>query len=111
MASLSAATLGYKAMVLPDALAAVYPDLARPARWTLTDTRRLIVASEAGVFDCAPENIIAKGKLGPGEKLAVDLLEGRLLTSEDIDAANRERATGKRVAIVGAGPAGLARPA
>ncbi|MCX7042259.1 MAG: glutamate synthase large subunit, partial [Gammaproteobacteria bacterium] len=68
----------------------------RPARWTLTDTRRLIVASETGVFDCAPENIIAKGKLGPGEMLAVDLLEGRLLSSEDIDAINRERAPFKR---------------
>ena len=68
----------------------------RPARWTLTDTRRLIVASETGVFDCAPENIIAKGKLGPGEMLAVDLLEGRLLASEDIDAINRERAPFKR---------------
>ena len=68
----------------------------RPARWMLTDTRRLIVASETGVYDCAPESIIAKGKLGPGEMLAVDLLEGRLLASEDIDAINRERAPFKR---------------
>ena len=68
----------------------------RPARWMLTDQRQLIVASETGVFDCAPENIVAKGKLGPGEMLAIDLQEGKLLHSEDIDAINRARAPFKR---------------
>ena len=68
----------------------------RPARWLLTDARQLIIASETGVFDCAPENIVAKGKLGPGEMLAIDLHEGRLLQSADIDAINRERAPFKR---------------
>ncbi|MBP8098552.1 MAG: glutamate synthase large subunit, partial [Arenimonas sp.] len=68
----------------------------RPARWMLTDQRQLIVASETGVFDCAPENIVAKGKLGPGEMLAIDLQEGKLLHSEDIDAINRSRAPFKR---------------
>jgi glutamate synthase (NADPH/NADH) large chain len=68
----------------------------RPARWLLTDQRQLIVASETGVFDCAPEHIVAKGKLGPGEMLAVDLQEGKLLHSADIDAINRSRAPFKR---------------
>ena len=68
----------------------------RPARWMLTDARQLVIASETGVFDCAPENIVAKGKLGPGEMLAVDLQEGRLLHSQDIDAINRARAPFKR---------------
>ena len=64
----------------------------RPARWLLTDDRHLVIASEAGVYDCAPENILAKGKLGPGEMLAVDLQQGKLLHSEDIDALNKARA-------------------
>src|SRR5207342_1840977 len=64
----------------------------RPARWLLTDDRHLVIASEAGVYDCAPEHILAKGKLGPGEMLAVDLQQGKLLHSEDIDAINKARA-------------------
>ena len=64
----------------------------RPARWLLTDDRHLVIASEAGVYDCPPENVLAKGKLGPGEMLAVDLEQGRLLHSEDIDAINKARA-------------------
>ena len=64
----------------------------RPARWLLTEDRMLVVASEAGVYDCAPEKVVAKGKLGPGEMLAVDLQRGVLLQSEDIDAINRSRA-------------------
>ncbi len=68
----------------------------RPARWMLTDNERLVVASETGVYDCAPENIVAKGKLGPGEMLAIDLRAGRLLHSAQIDALNRARAPFKR---------------
>ncbi len=68
----------------------------RPARWLLTDSDRLVVSSEIGVYDVAPEHVVAKGKLGPGEMLAVDLLEGKLLLSADIDAINRERAPFKR---------------
>ena len=64
----------------------------RPARWLLTDDRVLVVASEAGVYDCAPSRIVAKGKLGPGEMLAVDLHRGKLLLSDEIDAINRARA-------------------
>jgi glutamate synthase (NADPH/NADH) large chain len=68
----------------------------RPARWLLTDQRLLVVASEAGVHDVAPGAVVASGKLGPGEMLAVDLREGRLLHSADIDAINAARAPYKR---------------
>ena len=68
----------------------------RPARWLLTDDRLLVIASEAGVYDCAPEHILAKGKLGPGEMIAVDLQSGCLLHSADIDAINKARAPFKR---------------
>ena len=68
----------------------------RPARWLLTDADLLVVASETGVLDVPPAQVAAKGKLGPGEMLAVDFVEGRLLHSADIDAVNRARAPFKR---------------
>jgi glutamate synthase (NADPH/NADH) large chain len=68
----------------------------RPARWMLTTDRVLTIASEAGVWDCPIERIAAKGKLGPGEMIAVDLARGMLLDSAAIDALNRARAPFKR---------------
>jgi len=68
----------------------------RPARWWLTRDRHLTVASEAGVWDCQADDIVAKGKLGPGEMIAVDLYSGRLLDSPQIDEINKSRAPFKR---------------
>jgi glutamate synthase (NADPH/NADH) large chain len=64
----------------------------RPARWLLTADNTLVVASEMGVYDVRDEDIVAKGKLGPGEMLAVDLQRGQLLDSDAIDAINKARA-------------------
>jgi len=68
----------------------------RPARWLRTRDRHFLIASEAGVWDEPEANIDAKGKLGPGEMIAVDLERGELLDSEAIDAINRARAPYKR---------------
>jgi glutamate synthase (NADPH/NADH) large chain len=68
----------------------------RPARWTLTDDRHLTIASETGTWDCPTERIVAKGKLGPGEMIAVDLYSGEFLDSAAIDRINRARAPFKR---------------
>ena len=57
----------------------------RPARWARSDDNHLIVASEAGLWDVPPERIVAKGRLGPGEMIAVDLVEHRLLDNAAID--------------------------
>ncbi|MCA1779397.1 MAG: glutamate synthase large subunit [Xanthomonadaceae bacterium] len=57
----------------------------RPARWTLTEDQRLIVASETGVVDVAVDQVTARGRLGPGEMLAVDLSDGSLLNGSQID--------------------------
>ena len=57
----------------------------RPARWTLTDDRKLIVASETGVVDVDPARVEARGRLGPGQLLVADLQTGRLLNTEQID--------------------------
>jgi len=68
----------------------------RPARWLLSRDRHLVIASETGVYDIDPADIVAKGKLGPGEMIAVDLYSGALLDSPAIDDINRQRAPFQR---------------
>ncbi|TAM58357.1 MAG: glutamate synthase large subunit [Rhodanobacter sp.] len=64
----------------------------RPARWALSDDNHLIVASEAGLWDVPSARVLAKGRLAPGEMIAVDLKAHRLLRDADIDDINRKRA-------------------
>ncbi|MGB5973183.1 MAG: glutamate synthase central domain-containing protein, partial [Nodosilinea sp.] len=45
----------------------------RPARYVITKDDLLMVSSEAGVLNVAPEEVIEKGRLGPGQMIAVDL--------------------------------------
>ena len=68
----------------------------RPARWMLTSDRHFIVASEAGVWEVPAERVTRKGKLGPGEMMAIDLRRGDLLDSEAVDRINRGRAPYKQ---------------
>ncbi|MFT4255445.1 MAG: glutamate synthase large subunit [Pseudoxanthomonas sp.] len=68
----------------------------RPSRWMLTSDRHFIVASEAGVWEVPAERIARKGKLGPGEMMAIDLKRGDLLDSEAVDRINRGRAPYKQ---------------
>jgi glutamate synthase (NADPH) large chain len=64
----------------------------RPARWALSDDNHLIVASEAGLWEVPSARVIAKGRLAPGEMIAVDFATHRLLRDADIDDINRKRA-------------------
>jgi glutamate synthase (NADPH/NADH) large chain len=57
----------------------------RPARWVLTKDRILTIASEIGVWDYGPENVVMKGRVRPGQMVAADLATGKLLLPEDID--------------------------
>ncbi|WP_024891866.1 glutamate synthase large subunit [Luteimonas huabeiensis] len=68
----------------------------RPARWTLSTDGVFLIASETGVWDLPVEKIRAKGKLGPGEMIAVDMQEGVLLGNDAIDDINRARAPYKQ---------------
>ena len=68
----------------------------RPARWMLTSDRHFLVASEAGVWEVPAERVSRKGKLGPGEMMAIDLKRGDLLDSEAVDRINRGRAPYKQ---------------
>ena len=68
----------------------------RPARWLTTRDRHLVIGSETGIYDIDAVDITAKGKIGPGEMIAVDLYSGEFLDSAAIDAINRARAPFKR---------------
>ncbi|MGH8275393.1 MAG: glutamate synthase large subunit, partial [Steroidobacteraceae bacterium] len=63
----------------------------RPARFCITHDRLLTIASETGVWDYRPEDVVRKGKLGPGDMIALDLTTGTLLTSQDIDQRLKAR--------------------
>jgi glutamate synthase (NADPH/NADH) large chain len=63
----------------------------RPARFVITRNRCLTIASETGVWDYAPEDVVRKGKLGPGDMIALDLQTGTLLESSDIDQLLKTR--------------------
>ncbi|MDZ4262249.1 MAG: glutamate synthase central domain-containing protein, partial [Pseudomonadota bacterium] len=57
----------------------------RPARYVITKDRHITLASEIGVYGYKPEDVITKGRLKPGEMLAVDTLTGKLLLPGDVD--------------------------
>ena len=59
----------------------------RPARYLITKNDTLMVSSEAGVLDIAPEQIKSKGKLQPGKILLVDTQEGKIYYDKDIKQA------------------------
>ncbi len=59
----------------------------RPARYTITKGGTLMVASEAGVLDIKPAEVVEKGRLQPGKILLVDTQEGRIYYDGEIKAA------------------------
>jgi glutamate synthase (NADPH/NADH) large chain len=63
----------------------------RPARYVITKNRHLTIASETGVWNYAPEDVVRKGRLGPGEMLALDLQTGELLDNRRIDDILKSR--------------------
>ena len=63
----------------------------RPARWVITANRHLTVASEIGVWDYRPEDVVSKGKLGPGEMIALDLSSAEFMDSKRIDDLLKSR--------------------
>jgi glutamate synthase (NADPH/NADH) large chain len=63
----------------------------RPARWVITRNRHITIASEGGVWDYPPGDVVDKGKLGPGEMLALDLKTAELMTTRRIDELLKSR--------------------
>ena len=58
----------------------------RPARYVVTKDRHFTIASEIGVWNYAPEDVVQKGRIKPGQMIAVDLDSGKILLPEDIEA-------------------------
>ena len=56
----------------------------RPGRWTETTDGLIIVGSETGVLDIAPERIKRRGRLRPGKMFLVDTEAGRIIEDEEI---------------------------
>lgn len=55
----------------------------RPSRYYVTDDGRLILSSEVGVLDIAPEHIVKKSRLEPGRMLLVDTKQKRIISDEE----------------------------
>lgn len=56
----------------------------RPARWVITKNDYITLASEIGVWGYEPEDVISKGRVGPGQILVVDTLTGKVLDTKDV---------------------------
>jgi len=63
----------------------------RPARYVITRNGFITLASEVGIWDYGEDEVIEKGRVGPGEMLAIDTYTGKLFTSNDIDNELKER--------------------
>ena len=87
----------------------------RPLRYTITDDKMLFAGSETGMVRIEDDHIIEKGRLGPGQMLAIDLEAGKLYRDGEIkDYLAARRPWGKWVkrseeqvdSLVGAGAVG-----
>ena len=58
----------------------------RPSRYWVTDDGRVVLASEVGVLDIAPERVIRKGRLQPGRMFLVDTVAGRIVDDDELKA-------------------------
>ena len=56
----------------------------RPSRYTVTKDDYVIMSSEVGVVEIAPENVAFHGRLEPGKMFLVNMEEGRIVNDEEI---------------------------
>jgi len=56
----------------------------RPARYYVTADGRVVMASEAGVLDIRPDQVVAKGRLQPGRMFLVDTAEQRIVSDDEL---------------------------
>jgi len=64
----------------------------RPSRYTVTRDDLVVMASETGVLEIAPDNVLTKGRLEPGRMFLVDTAKGRIIEDEEI----KETVAGRR---------------
>jgi len=63
----------------------------RPARYLITKNGKVVMASETGVLDIAPEDVLQKGRLAPGKMFLVDTANSRVLFDNEIKASISRR--------------------
>jgi len=68
------------------AVAGVDRNALRPLRTTLTSDNLLIIGSETGMVVVPESTILRKGRMGPGQIIAIDLDEGKLYGDAEIKA-------------------------
>ena len=56
----------------------------RPSRYWVTKDGLVVLASEVGVLDFKPEDVVRKGRLQPGRMFLVDIEQGRIVEDEEI---------------------------
>jgi len=56
----------------------------RPSRFWVTKDGLVVLASEVGVLDIAPADVVRKGRLQPGKMFLVDIQAGRIIEDEEI---------------------------
>ena len=56
----------------------------RPSRWVTTKNGYITVASEIGTWDYQPEDVIAKGRVGPGQMLVIDTETGNIMDTKAV---------------------------
>jgi glutamate synthase (NADPH) large chain len=56
----------------------------RPSRWTVTKDGLVILGSETGVLDFAPEQVARRGRLEPGKMFLIDVEKGRFIEDAEI---------------------------
>ncbi len=57
----------------------------RPARYVITKDKLITCASEVGIWDYQPDEVVEKGRVGPGELMVIDTRGGRILHSAETD--------------------------
>ncbi|HEY8901413.1 MAG TPA: glutamate synthase-related protein [Chthoniobacterales bacterium] len=63
----------------------------RPARYKLTNDGVFVLGSEVGLSGLPPASVIEKGRLAPGEMIAIDTVAGKLMRDREIKQALAER--------------------
>ena len=58
----------------------------RPARYKITEDGLFTLGSEVGLLQIDDAKVIEKGRLGPGEMIAIDTINGQLLRNDEIKA-------------------------
>ena len=56
----------------------------RPARYKVTEDGTVVMGSEVGIIELDDSCVVEKGRLGPGQMIAVDTVQGKLLKNSEI---------------------------